>query len=439
MRSTAYSWWVVAVLCFTAMIAYVDRQIINLLVEPLKHDLRLSDVSISLLQGFAFAIFHALLAIPIGRLADARNRRHIILVGIVFWTVACAGSGLATSFASLFLMRTLVGFGETTLTPAGYSMLADYFPRDRLGRAISFFLGSGFVGSGVAFIAGGWLLSKLDVHSVVVLPLVGGVHPWQAAFILVSLPGWLCFALMLSVREPPRSSLGQSKPAVAAPSFRMVLRFLGEQRRTVGAIYVGFSLLAAAQFAMGAWAPTLFIRNYGWTASEIGYVYGIYYMTLGTLGVVAGGMLSDWLVRRGFRDANLRAGVIAASCALPFVVAFPLMPNGQLAACLLAPATFFSTMPFGAGTAALPLITPNRMRAQIVALYLLVANLLGQALGPTFVASLTDYLFHDTIALRWSLPLATGSLLLIAIAVIASGLKSFALALATAERVAEAS
>jgi hypothetical protein len=116
------------------------------------------------------------------------------------------------------------------------------------------------------------------------------------------------------------------------------------------------------------------------------------------------------------------------------VVAFPLMPNGQLAAALLAPATFFSTMPFGAGTAALPLITPNRMRAQIVALYLLVANLLGQALGPTFVASLTDFIFHDTSALRWSLPIATGSLLLIAIAVIASGLKSFAAALATAER-----
>jgi MFS family permease len=433
-RSDSYAWWVLAVLCFSAMVAYVDRQIINLLVEPLKLDLHLSDVSISLLQGFAFAVFHAVLAVPIGRLADARNRQHIILFGIVCWTIACAGSGFAGTFAALFVMRMLVGFGETTLTPAGYSMLSDYFPRDRLGRAISLFLGSGFVGSGLAFIVGGWLLSRLGARATVTLPLVGAVHPWQAAFILVALPGLLCFGLTLTIREPPRSSFGVPRRPGEAPAFSAVLRFIYEQRRSIGAIYVGFSLLAAAQFALGAWTPTFFIRSYGWTASEIGYAYGLYYMIIGTLGVVAGGGFSDWLVRRGYADANLRAGVIAACCALPFVVAFPLMPSGRLALLLLAPATFFSTMPFGAGTAALPLISPNRMRAQIVAMYLLIANLLGQALGPTYVASLTDYFFRDPGQLRYSLAIAAGSLLAVAIAIVASGLASFGRALATAEK-----
>jgi hypothetical protein len=122
-------------------------------------------------------------------------------------------------------------------------------------------------------------------------------------------------------------------------------------------------------------------RTYGWDRSTIGYAYGLTYVFAGTLGVLAGGWLSDWLASRGYMDSNLRTGVIAGLCALPFVVLFPLMPSGELAMVLLVPATFFGTMPFGAGTAALPLLTPNRMRAQMVALYLVVANLLGQGLG----------------------------------------------------------
>jgi sugar phosphate permease len=213
-----------------------------------------------------------------------------------------------------------------------------------------------------------------------------------------------------------------------------VLRFVVAERRTIGAIYVGFSLLAAMQFALGAWVPSFFIRTHGWTASEIGYAYGLYYMTLGTLGVLAGGWLSDRLSERGRTDANLLTGVIAGACALPFVVAFPLVADARLALVLLAPATFFATMPFGAGTAALPLLAPNRMRAQIVALYLLVATLLGQSLGPTSVAALTDYVFRDPAQLRWSIAIACGSLLVLAVMVIASGLRHVGAALAAGAR-----
>jgi MFS family permease len=433
-RSDAYAWWVCAVLCVATVVAFIDRQIINLLVEPIKRDLGIGDFGISLLQGVAFGVMHALLAIPLGRLADSRNRRNIILAGIACWTLACAGSGLAASFAVLFAMRMLIGIGEATLTPSGYSMLADYFPRERLGRAISLFLGAGFVGSGIAFVAGGWVLARLDAAGDIVLPFVGQVHTWQAAFLIAALPGLACFALMLTVREPPRSSFGQARAAEQAPPFRDVLRFLVAQRRTIGAIYFGFALLAAMQFGLGAWVPSLFIRTFGWSASEIGYTYGLYYVSLGTAGVLAGGWLCDRLAARGHADANLRVGVIAGVCALPLVVAFPLMPTGTLAVVLLAPATFFGTMPFGAGTAVLPMLAPNRMRAQVVAVYLLVANLLGQAVGPTFVASLTDFVFGDPLQLRWSIAIACGSLLVAALVVIASGLKHVGAALAQEPR-----
>lgn len=432
--SAIYAWWVVFVLCVASIVAFIDRQIINLLVGPIKQDLGLTDVQISLLQGVSFALFHAALAVPLGRLSDRYNRKWIIVAGIVCWSIACAGSGMVSGFLGLFVMRMLIGSGEATLSPAGYSMLADYFPREKLGRAVSFFLGSGFVGSGIALIFGGAILASLGSAETVTLPLFGEVRSWQAAFLVVSLPGLLCVALMLTVREPPRSSFGRVVDAgTPIPPFRDVLAFVVQRRRTIGAIFIGYSLLAAMQFGLGAWTPEFFVRTYGWDRPTIGYAYGLTYVFAGTLGVLAGGVLSDWLAARGYMDSNLRTGVIAGACALPFVVLFPLMPTGELAMVLLVPATFFGTMPFGAGTAALPLLTPNRMRAQMVALYLVVANLLGQGLGPFCTAALTDYVFGDPAKLYLSVSIAGGVLLLAAVAVISSGLPGISAALREAE------
>ena len=436
-RTEAYAWWAVAVLCFAGIVSGMDRQIISLLVEPIKRDLGLSDVAISLLQGAAFALFHSLAAVPLGRLADVSNRRLIIVGGVLTWTLACIGSGLAGGFLALFLMRMLIGAGEATLSPAGYSMLADYFPREQLGRAISLFLGSGFVGSGLALIVGGAIMDQLSATESVSYPLLGELRPWQAAFVLVALPGFLVIALLLTVREPPRSSFGSlaaAAEAARAPPFGDVIRFVVAERRTIGTIYAGFALLAAMQFGLGSWVPAFFMRTHGWTAAEIGYAYGLNYVIVGTLGVLVGGAVCDWLARRGYADANLRVGLIAACCALPLVIAFPLVPDGRLAFALLVPATFFGTMPFGAGTAALPLLAPNRMRAQVVALYLLVAIIVGQGVGPFYTAALTDYAFADPAKLRYSIAIAAGSLLAGAIAIIASGLPHVAASLARARR-----
>ncbi|TVQ49102.1 MAG: MFS transporter [Gammaproteobacteria bacterium] len=434
-RAPAYAWWVCAVLCFLSINAFIDRQIINLLVGPLKDDLGLSDVQISLLQGFAFALFHALAAIPLGRMADRYSRKLIIIYGLVFWTAACAGSGLVSTFMMLFVMRAMIGAGEATLSPSGYSLLADYFPRNQLGRAISLFLGSGFVGSGIALILGGAVLGHVVTsEGSIVLPLVGEVRAWQAAFLIASLPGVLCVLLMLTVREPVRTSFGRMVDAnLPMPSLREVLAFMVRQRRAMGAIFIGFSLLAAMQFGLGAWTPEFFIRIHGWSRSDIGYAYGLNFVIVGTLGVVVGGWLSDWLATRGYRDANLRTGFIAGLCAFPFVVGFPLMPTGQLSFLLLIPATFFGTMPFGAGTAALPLLTPNRMRAVVVALYLIFANLIGQGLGPFSVAALTDFVFGDPGMLWLSISVAGGLLLALAVTIIGIGLPAISASLREAE------
>ncbi len=420
----AYANWVLAVLCLASIVAYIDRQIINLLVEPIKRDLQISDLTISFIQGASFALFYSLAAIPLGRLADGQNRKWLIIFGIFFWTLACGASGLVSSVTALFVARMFIGVGEATLTPAGYSLLADYFTRERLAGAVSFFLGSGFVGSGIALIIGGAILSQLDLSRSVAVMGLGELRAWQIAFLVAAAPGLLCLLLMLTVREPARTSYGQAAQPGELPSLGAVARFVMERRRSIGTIFMGFSLLAALNFGIGAWVPTFFIRTYGMQASDTGFAFGMIYMVLGTLGVVVGGRLADWLTQRGYLDANLRAGIIAGGCALPFVVSFPLVPTASVSLFLLAIATFFTTMPFGAGTAAIPILAPNRMRAQLMALYLLVANLLGQGCGPTLIAALTDLWFHDPQQLRYSLAIASTALLATALAVLVYGLPS---------------
>lgn len=407
-------WYVVFVLCCCNIVAFIDRQIINLLVDDIKLDLLLSDTQISLLQGLAFALFYALVAVPLGRLADAGNRRWLITAGIVIWTGATIACGLAQDFTSLFIARMFVGIGEAVLTPAGYSMLADLFRSRRLGLPVSVFTGSTFFGSGVALLIGGFVIGQLAALETVSLPLFGQVELWQAAFIVAATPG-LAVALLfvLTVREPVRQA-GRGDliaPEASSASFRHALAYWRDNARLFSLVYVGLSLLAAAQFATGAWAPAFFMRVHGWQAAEIGYLYGTLFLLFGTSGVVAGGWLANWLHARGRPDANVRTAMLGGLIALPMGALFPLVADPRLALGCIALLMFFGTMPFGAGTAVIPILAPARLRAQFVALYLLFANFIGQAGGPWFVASVTDRVFGTPESVGYSLSIVVALLL----------------------------
>lgn len=407
-------WYVVFVLCCCNIVAFIDRQIINLLVDDIKADLLLTDTQISLLQGLAFALFYALVAIPLGRLADGGNRRWLITAGIIIWTGATIACGLAQDFTTLFVARMFVGIGEAVLTPAGYSMLADLFRSRRLGLPVSVFTGSTFFGSGVALLIGGFVIGQLATLESVSLPLFGAVELWQAAFIIAATPG-LAVALLfvLTVREPERQA-GRGDlvaPEAASASFGHALAYWRDNARLFSLVYVGLSLLAAAQFATGAWAPAFFIRVHGWQAAEIGYLYGTLFLLFGTSGVVAGGWLANRLHARGMADANLRTAMLGGLGALPMGALFPLAPDPMVGLGLIALLMFFGTMPFGAGTAVIPILAPARLRAQFVALYLLFANFIGQAGGPWFVASFTDRVFGSPESVGYSLSIVVALLL----------------------------
>lgn len=408
-KGGGYAWLVVGILSFAGIVSYIDRQIINLLVEPIKADLGINDTQIGLLQGFSFALFYALLALPLARLADSGNRTRIITLGIICWSMATFFCGLASTFMLLFFARMFVGVGEATLAPSGYSMISDYFPKERVGLAISIFTGSGFIGSGAAYILGGYIIEELNQIGAVTAPLVGVLQPWQLVFIAVSLPGLLLVLLMRFVKEPVRQETLDASTGASAKvdaSFKTVIAHLKTNPRLFTGVFFGLTLMAAGGFALNMWTPTYFIRVHEWTPLQVGSIFGSLVVVASAGGVFSGGAIASALMRRGRANANLLVPAISVLCAIPFAVAFPLMVSPTMSLVLLAPALFLSAVPFGCGTAVLPLISPNRIRAQIVAIYLLIANLVGFTLGPTSVGFLTDFVFRDPVLVGYSLAIA---------------------------------
>ncbi len=415
-----YGWYVTIVLTMAYTISFIDRQILNLLVEPIRHDLGISDVQISLLQGFAFALFYALMGVPIARLADRGNRRTIIAVGIFVWCLMTAACGLARNYLQLFLARVGVGVGEAALSPAAYSLLADYFPPERLARAAGTYSLGVYAGSGIAMLAGGAVISWIAGFGEITLPWFGPLRPWQLAFILVGLPGILVGFLMFSVKEPYRRGVDPSKKQA---SIREVVQFMADNRWMLLSIFVGYSLIGIVVIGILSWSPTYFIRLHGWSMADVGLRYGLLLLFFGASGAIAGGWFADYLRQRGFNHAPVLASIIMAALSFPCATAMGLVDDPWIAFILLMPATFLPSSMVALSATTIQLMTPNRMRAQLTALYLLAIALLGTGFGPLAVALCTQYIFADDLAVGHSIALVSGTLLPLGVLCLWAGIK----------------
>jgi len=192
----------VLMICYT--LSFIDRQILSLLVGPIKRDLGISDTRVGLLQGLAFALFYGTLGIPIGKLADTRARTRLISIGVLLWslmTALCAG---ALSFWSLFLARMGVGVGEASLAPGAFSLVTDFFSKERLARALSVYSMGIFIGSGLALLVGGSVVQATARMPAVDVPMLGRLASWRLTFLLVAAPGLIVAAWVATVREPAR-------------------------------------------------------------------------------------------------------------------------------------------------------------------------------------------------------------------------------------------
>lgn len=395
-RGGPYAWFVVAVLILAYTLSFVDRQILTLMVGPIRRTLHISDTQISLLHGLAFALFYTIMGIPIGRLVDRRRRTVIIAVGVAVWSAMTMACGLARSFSQLFLARIGVGIGEAALSPSAYSMLADYFPPDKLARALSVYTSATHVGAGIATIAGGALIALVPLF---VVPGLGSIEPWQIVFLLVGAPGLLVALLILCLREPTRQGLMQGE----MPSARVLFAYLAERRGAYGFLILGYGVAGIFWNGIMAWLPTFFIRRFGWTAAEVGLRFGLSLMVAGIAGVLAGGLIASRLRARGMTDANIRIGLVSLAVATPMGLIGAHSSSGMIALGFMSLFLFGCAMPWGAAAAAVQEITPNQMRGQVSAIYLFSLSLIGTGIGPTIVAAFTDYVFRRDDAIHLSM------------------------------------
>jgi MFS family permease len=385
------SWTVILLFGLANAVAFMDRGFINLVVEPIRLSMGLSDIQVGLLIGPAFILFYGLVALPIGRLADALPRKGIILAGVVVWSLCVSLTGVSRRYWQLAASRMGLGIGEATLNPAAISMISDLVPRRSLSLAVAVFVAIGALGAGLGSLLGGLLLGWLHAQGV--------LAPWRQAFVIMGLPGLLLAGLIwIVVREPRRTGR-----ASAAGGFRWreTLAYLRDHR--AGTLYVitGFALISILP-TLAAWIPAFLSRSFGWTPARIGPALGLAQLLTNPTGIIVGGLLSDALRRHGREDANPLIVLIALAAALPFFVFFPLMPTPRLALFTYGPANFLTMVCFGASTPAIPLLTPAGMRSQGVAVMFLAGNLMG-ALGPLLPPLLTQYIFHDPASLRLAL------------------------------------
>lgn len=415
----AWGWFAVAALMVAYTSSFIDRQILSLLVEPIRADLNINDTEFSLLAGLAFSLFYTLLGVPLARLADRGSRRLIIMIGILVWSVMTVCCGLANSFWALFAARVGVGIGEAALSPAAYSMISDYFPPRMRARALAVYSMGPYIGAGLALMIGGGVIDVIARHGALTLPFVGELAPWQQTFVLVGLPGLLIAALFLIVREPPRQGL------VKADAHSGVVSFLWARKKTFYAMIIGFSIFGIAGISYLAWIPAVLIRTHGWTASQVGFTYGAVLLLAATPGVLVGGWLSDFLSARGRKDAPLFAAIIGLVCSIPFAIATPLMPSATLTVAALAVFSFFAGVMNSLPATSLQSVSPNQFRAQVTAIYFLIGNLISLAGGPTIVAAISDTLLGGSQKIGLSLSIVSGVCITIASLILIKTLPHF--------------
>ena len=426
-QSLRRSWYVVAVLMLAYISSFIDRQVLALLVEPIKRDFGISDTQVGLLIGFSFALFYTFLGIPIGRLADRRNRKAIIVIGITIWSFMTALCGLAGSFWPLFFARMGVGVGEAALSPSAYSLISDLFPKHKLGTAMGLYNMGIYLGSGLSILLVALVLKLISADGMWTFPIIGAVHPWQTVFFIVGLPGLLIVALIaLTIQEPVRKT-----PIGAVIPMSEVLAYFRANRAPILSLSFGMAFMSMASYGATAWTPSVLTRLYGFKPANAGLLFGLIVTFCATTGVITGGRLADMLTKQGVVNGKLRICTLvmlasAVLAGLMFIgsMVWPVPPFAwQITLTVLFCLT--SSMPFGAAVAGLQEIVPGTMRGTFSAAFLFIVNFIGLGLGPLLPGLLNDRVFGRPETILQAMTLMMVVACLVSWRSLAAGLKPF--------------
>ncbi|MFT3977289.1 MAG: MFS transporter [Sphingomonas bacterium] len=368
-----------ALLTLTYFFSFMDRQILAILLEPIKADLKLSDTQLGLLSGLVFAIFYATLGIPVARFADRANRRNIVAISLALWSGATAACGMAQSFVQLMLARIGVGVGEAGSGPPSHSIIADLYPPEKRASAMAIYSLGVLLGGGMGMAIGG---------------VVASAHGWRAAMMVVGLPGLLlALVVRLFVVEPPR---GMSDGHEAGASHEMPS--LGQGIASIWNnaparhLIAGMTITSLVGYAVTGWGPSYMQRSLGFSLLDISRYVALPAALIGSFSALLGGVLADRAARRHgiWAQSHVVAGMKAI--AFPFSIAFYFVPDVRVALGCYFVSYIFAGAYIGPTFAMVQHLAPLRLRATWAALSLLAINLLGLGLGPLAVGWISDAL-----------------------------------------------
>jgi MFS family permease len=375
--SPRYKWYVLGVLTAVYTSSHVDRQIMGILLEPIKIELDASDTQMGFLVGLTFALFYATLGLPIAMLADRKNRRNIIAAATTLWSVMTVACGFTASFVQLALARIGVGVGEAGSLAPSHSIISDLFEPKARGTAMGVLALGVNIGILIAYLVGGWTSENFG---------------WRMTFIAVGLPGVAIAALLyFTIREPKRGASEHTADTIAAeraPSFLTVAGHMWRVRSTRH-LLAGFSLAGLVGYGFVLWMPSFFVRSYGLSPTQVGLTLALMFGVVGGLGTFVAGRMTDVLARR---DIRWRAWIVAVGMAVhvPFMAAFFLIDELWLALTVFVIPAFFSGFYLAPTFALVQGLVGLRMRALASSITLFAVNIIGLGLGPQLVGIMSD-------------------------------------------------
>lgn len=420
--SNAAGWRCTGIFSLLYAVGYLDRQILTLLVDPIRKDIGATDFQISLLQGAAFVICFAVCGLPIGWAVDRYPRRWIVWAGMTFASAATICAGFSRTYFQLLLSRCGVGAGEASLSPAAYSMLSDYFPRERLGTAMAVYSMGAIIGSALSLVLGGLAVQSTASGHTIGIALYDHAASWQRVFLLTGPPGVLITLLVFLVREPTRK---RRMPAPATDRPRQATTIGTMLKTNVGfytAHFVGFSLFNVMATAFTSWSPTYLMRKFDWSPGRVGTTLGAQNLVFEVAGMLVSGYVVDRLMRRGVTDAHLRYYVWMVG--LTGIAAMTSMLANDIVVVLVAMSFVKFVIPFIAvAAAALQITTPAEYRGRVSAIFLFIYNIVGFGLGPSVTAAISDFMIPGSGNIGVAVAITVGIVAPLAMICFALGLR----------------
>jgi MFS family permease len=395
-----YAWFFTSILLFAYIISFIDRQMINYLVVPIKEDMGLTDFEISFIQGWGFVLAYVIFSIPFGRIVDKVNRVRVLIGGIVIWSVATAACGFSKNSWQLVLSRSGVGAGEAALTPASWSIISDLFPVERRSFPMSIYLMGPYIGQGLSLLFGAQILRIYNEPVTLLESII--IQPWQIIFLIIAVPGIILGLFMFTLKDPERKE-GLTGDREENESIKEVFSYVIKNIGAYMPLLVGSAFIIVLLYGLQSWVPTFLHRIHGWEHTRIGDQYGLVALFAGSLGVISGPVFERYLTKLNFNPPIIILCIITSVALTIFGPITFLALNSEVVLIGIFITSFFITFPLALFATSLQNITPNQYRGVVSGLYVFTVNIVGYGLGPMVVAFFTDKVFKSEMAIDLSM------------------------------------